>query len=105
MSAKQMIKSLLVLNPAKRCTVSQVLSCKWMEAEVETLILRDLTHTQDSIRKRLQPKDKVKLAVNTIIARNKFMSIAGMVGGTMNPAFVSLTLKHVLNSFFILQGV
>jgi serine/threonine protein kinase len=99
-SAKDMIRSLLVLNPAKRRTVAQVMSCKWMEAEDETLILNDLSRTQESIRKRiLQPKDKVKLAVTAIIARNKFMSIAGMVTGNTN-RFVSSKLE--IESWFYL---
>jgi calcium/calmodulin-dependent protein kinase I len=98
MSAKEMIRSLLVLNPAKRRTAADSLACKWMEAEDETLILKDLSLTQDAIRKRIQPKDKVKLAVTTIIARNKFMSIAGMVADNSN--FVSSKLE--IESWFLL---
>lgn len=77
--AKDMIGALLVSDPAKRITASQAMSCKWMEIEDEQLILRDLSMAQASIRKNQQPKEKFKLAVNAIIARNKFLSIVGMV--------------------------
>jgi serine/threonine protein kinase len=65
-SAKEMIASLLVVRPEKRISAEQALSCKWMEMEDEKLILRDLSVAQASIRKTLQPKDKVKMAVQTV---------------------------------------
>jgi hypothetical protein len=61
-----MIASLLVVRPEKRISAEQALSCKWMEMEDEKLILRDLSVAQASIRKTLQPKDKVKMAVQTV---------------------------------------
>lgn len=83
-SAKDMIAAMLVVNPAERISAAQALSCKWMEAEEEQLIAHDLTGAQDSIRKTLQPTGKVKMAVTAIIARNKFMSIAGMLDKDSN---------------------
>mmetsp|Transcript_45125 Transcript_45125/g.109828 ORF Transcript_45125/g.109828 Transcript_45125/m.109828 type:complete len:1253 (-) Transcript_45125:37-3795(-) len=83
-SAKDMITSMLVVNPAERISASQALSCKWMQAEDEQLIARDLSGTQESIRKTLQPTEKVKMAVTAIIARNKLMSIAGMLDKDSN---------------------
>jgi serine/threonine protein kinase len=86
-SAKAMIASMLVVNPDQRVSAAQALSCRWMEVEEEQLIVRDLTGAQESIRKTLQPTAKVKMAVTAIIARNKFMSIAGMFNKdpTVNP--------------------
>jgi serine/threonine protein kinase len=76
--AKDMIRSMLVVTPEERVSASHALACKWMEIEEEQLVVRDLTGAQESIRKTLQPTAKVKMAVTAIIARNKFMSIAGM---------------------------
>mmetsp|Transcript_44514 Transcript_44514/g.107258 ORF Transcript_44514/g.107258 Transcript_44514/m.107258 type:complete len:1230 (-) Transcript_44514:3643-7332(-) len=77
-SAKEMIRSLLVVNPKKRATASDALACEWMASEEEQLVLRDLSTVQSQINDKVEPKNKVKMAVQTIIARNKFMSIAGM---------------------------
>lgn len=86
-AAKDMIRSMLVVNPDERATAAQALSCQWMEVEEEQLVVRDLTGAQESIRKTLQPTAKVKMTVAAIIARNKFMSIAGMFNkdATVNP--------------------
>lgn len=65
-AAKEMISSMLVVKPERRATVQQALSCRWMEMEDETLIVKDLSRTQESIRKHLDPKLKVKAAVNTV---------------------------------------
>jgi calcium/calmodulin-dependent protein kinase I len=77
-SAKRMIQGMLLVDPKKRITLSKALSCKWMEMEEERLVLRDLSTAQNSIRETLKPVAKVKAAVNAILARNKFLSIAGM---------------------------
>lgn len=83
-SAKDMISSLLVVQPEKRMTAGLALSCDWMAADDEQLLLRDLSRAQNSIRTNMQPKTKVKMAVQAIIARNKFMSIAGMSNGEVS---------------------
>lgn len=77
-SAKRMISSMLLVDPRRRITVAEALSCKWMEMEEERLVLRDLSSAQNSIRNNLKPTAKVKAAVKAILARNKFLSIAGM---------------------------
>ena len=77
-SSKRMISAMLQVDPTKRITLSKALSCKWMEMEEERLVLRDLSTAQNSIRETLKPVAKVKAAVNAILARNKFLSIAGM---------------------------
>jgi len=78
-SAKEMISSMLIVEPSRRISASQALSCRWMEIEDETLIVKDLTRTQDSIRQTLDPSDKSSTIVKTFISRDKFTSIAGMV--------------------------
>ena len=65
-SAKDMISSMLVVNPENRVSASQALSCRWMEIEDENLIMKDLTRTQDSIRASLDESDKTKAALNTV---------------------------------------
>ena len=97
--AKDMIGALLVSDPAKRITASQAMSCKWMEIEDEQLILRDLSMAQASIRKNQQPKEKFKLAVNAIIARNKFLSIVGMVADSTTNFYVSSICLPDIASF------
>jgi len=77
-SAKNMIRSLLVVDAKKRYTAAEALSCPWMATEEEQLVLRDLSMAQDSIKGKMEPKTKVKMAVQAIIARNKFMSITGV---------------------------
>ena len=77
-SAKRMIETMLNVDPKQRITLSKALSCKWMEMEEERLVLRDLSMAQNSIRETLKPVAKVKAAVNAILARNKFLSIANM---------------------------
>jgi serine/threonine protein kinase len=95
-SAKQMIAAMLVVNPAERISAADALSCKWMEAEEEQLILRDLTGAQESIRKTLQPTEKVKMAVTAIIARNKLMSIAGMFDNSNgNPTYLQESMGMI----------
>lgn len=66
-SAKDMIRSMLVVKPEKRITAAQAMTCKWMQTDEEKLIVKDLSRTQDSIRKKLlAPKDRVKMAVTTV---------------------------------------
>jgi len=122
--AKEMIQSLLVVDPKQRISASQALGCQWMQMEDEKLILRDLSKTQASIRKTLGPTEKVKMAVATvstrevpflfvgemrftdcsfspqIIARNKFMSIAGMVNDAEERVslFIRTTICDTSNS-------
>ena len=77
-SAKMMIRTMLKVDPKERITLPKALSCKWMEMEEEQLVLRDLSIAQNSLRETIKPVAKVKAAVNAILARNKFLSIAGL---------------------------
>jgi serine/threonine protein kinase len=77
-SAKRMISRMLLVDPKERISLSKALACKWMETEEERLVLRDLSTAQNTIRRNQKPVAKVKAAVNAILARNKFLSIAGM---------------------------
>ena len=52
-TAKDMISSMLIVDPTKRASASQVLRCAWMGIEDENLIVKDLTKTQESIRRTL----------------------------------------------------
>lgn len=65
-SAKKMISSLLVVEPQKRVSAGMALSCEWMAAEEEQLVLRDLSIAQSSMKNKMQPKTKVKMAVQTV---------------------------------------
>lgn len=87
-SAKDMISSMLVVDPRGRISVAKALASKWMEMEEERLVLRDLSFAQKSIRKSLQPTSKVKAAVDSILDRNKFSSIASMFGNETDIASV-----------------
>jgi calcium/calmodulin-dependent protein kinase I len=73
-TAKKMISSLLVVDPAKRVTAADALSCEWMAAEEEQLVLRDLSLAQDSIKKHIEPKTKVKMAIQ-MVRKNWFCLI------------------------------
>jgi len=79
-SAKALIEGLLVVDPRDRMSAAEAMGCSWMEMADEQLIVSDLSVAQASIRENVGDKrNNVKTAVNTIIARNKFMSIAGMI--------------------------
>jgi serine/threonine protein kinase len=92
-SAKQMISSMLVVDPRNRITAAHALSCKWMETDEERLVLRDLSFAKNKLRTSLAPTTKVKAAVNAILARNKFLSIAGMFGND-DVTSISSPVRH-----------
>ncbi|KAL3945402.1 MAG: hypothetical protein SGBAC_000535 [Bacillariaceae sp.] len=64
-SAKDMIKSLLVVDTQQRATASDALSCEWMASEGEKLVLQDLSTVQSQMKDKLGAKNKVKMAVQT----------------------------------------
>ena len=68
-SAKEMISSMLVVNPERRITASEALSCRWMEMEDETLVVKDLSRTQASIQKSLDPRDQKVATVSLRVGR------------------------------------
>jgi len=68
-SAKELIKGLLTVDPAKRLTATQVLAHPWVKGkEAKTTQLPGMT-VQLSM---LQARRKLKRAVRTIMAVNKF---------------------------------
>lgn len=92
-SAKQMISSMLVVDPRNRITAAQALSCKWMETDEERLVLRDLSFAKNKLRTLEESTTKVKAAVNAILARNKFLSIAGMFSND-DTTSISSPVRH-----------
>lgn len=72
--AKDLIASLLHVNPEKRVTAEEALQSDWMMAEEETLTVNDLSSAQSQMRKAL-PVDKVRGAVKAIMATNKLTSL------------------------------
>ena len=72
--AKDLIASLLQVNPEKRLTAEEALQSDWMMAEEETLMVNDLSVAQSQIRKAM-PVDKVRGAVKAIMATNKLTSL------------------------------
>jgi len=92
--AKQMISHMLLVDPRQRITASVALSCKWMETDEERLVLRDLSLAQNSIRENMKPTKKVKAAVSAILARNKFLSIAGMFKSDDASISVATPVRH-----------
>ena len=65
-SAKNMIKSLLIVDPKKRATAAEALACEWMASEEEQLVLRDLSAVQSKMNEKFAAKNKVKMAVQTV---------------------------------------
>jgi len=83
--AKDLIASLLQVNPKKRRSAEEALQSDWMTAEEETLTVNDLSIAQNQIKKAL-PVEKLRGAVKAIIATNKITSLGesftcSLVGG------------------------
>jgi len=72
--AKQVVIALLKVDPNERITAEQVLQSGWMSVEEERLSVTDLSSAQDRIRRSL-PTDKLRSAVQAVIATNKFSSL------------------------------
>lgn len=87
-AAKEMISSMLVVKPERRVTAGEALSCRWMEMEDETLIVKDLTRTQDSIRKTLDPKGKVKAVVKAVCILQQWKAANNETSQTHNLVFI-----------------
>ncbi len=72
--AKDMISSLLTVNPARRLTADEALKHKWILLEDEKLASVDLGTNLIEFRK-FNGKRKLRAAVKTIIASNKLASL------------------------------
>ena len=78
--AKDLIRSLIVLDPNGRMSASDAMGCSWMQMDDEQLVVSDLSNAQASIRLNVvgqhsqsqqpqvqkSPWHKVKAAVNTV---------------------------------------
>lgn len=63
--AKNLVSSLLTVNPDNRMTAEEALTCDWMVAEEETLTVKDLSIAQSTIKKSL-PVEKLRGAVKAV---------------------------------------
>jgi serine/threonine protein kinase len=96
--AKDLIASLLQVNPEKRSSAEEALQSNWMTAEEETLIVNDLSIAQKQIRKAL-PVEKLRGAVKAIIATNKITWLGETFTGSLvevqalNEVFMGKYLK------------
>lgn len=72
--AKDLIRSLLVVNPAKRSSAKKVLVDKWIKEEDEELAKQDLEVNLKALKK-FNAKRKMKAAIQTVIATNKLTSL------------------------------
>ena len=72
--AKNLVSSLLQVNPERRITAEEALQNEWMTADEETLTIKDLSVAQKGIRKSF-PVEKVRVVVKAIVAANKLTSL------------------------------
>jgi calcium/calmodulin-dependent protein kinase (CaM kinase) II/calcium/calmodulin-dependent protein kinase I len=71
-NAKDLIRSLLTVNPRKRLTAEKALQHSWMTVDEELLASTDLGVNLHEL-KRYNAKRKFKAAVKTVIATQKLM--------------------------------
>uniref|UniRef100_A0A7S3L7C7 non-specific serine/threonine protein kinase n=1 Tax=Amphora coffeiformis TaxID=265554 RepID=A0A7S3L7C7_9STRA len=72
--AKNLIKSLLTVDPNKRANAPKILESRWMSAEDDYLMSQDLGLNLQEF-KRFNAKRKLRAAVSTIIATQKLTSL------------------------------
>jgi serine/threonine protein kinase len=65
MPAKDLIRSLLQVNPEKRISAERALQCGWMIIDEEMLTDKDLSVAQSAIKKML-PGDKLRGMVKAV---------------------------------------
>merc|ERR1712176_1298516 len=68
--ARNLIKSLLCVDPKKRLTAQQALENPWIRGDADSLAKNDLGKNLQSL-KRFNAKRKFKAAVSTVVAVNK----------------------------------
>lgn len=73
--AKDLISSLLTVNPTDRLSASQVLNNKWICGDKNKLMEKDLTVPNFAKLKKFNAIRKVKAAIKSVIAVNKFTSL------------------------------
>jgi calcium/calmodulin-dependent protein kinase (CaM kinase) II/calcium/calmodulin-dependent protein kinase I len=72
--AKDLITSLLTVNPTKRKSAPLALEAKWFQAEDDKLLSQDLMVNLEKFR-NFNAKRKLRAAVSTIIATQKLTSL------------------------------
>ena len=76
--AKELISSLLTVNPKQRLTAKKGLKNKWIRLDDASLAKRDLGQNLQEFR-RFTAKRKFKAAVSAVIAANKLNALAEMM--------------------------
>ena len=71
--AKNLVSSLLQVNPEERITAEEALQNEWMTVDEETLTIKNLSVAQERIRRT--PVEKVRGVVNAIVGANKLTSL------------------------------
>ena len=74
--AKNLISSMLTVDPQARITAEEALSSPWIQADDATLN-SDLSSNMKDLKDLRAAKAKFKGVVNTIIATNKLQSLGG----------------------------
>jgi len=77
-AAKDMIRRLLCVDAAKRCSAEEALQHPWIALSEEELISRDLKANQIALRRYLQ-KRKLKRVYNAVIATNRMKMLIGSI--------------------------
>jgi len=72
--AKDLISSLLTVQPSKRITADQALQHRWMLQDARVLSTQDLGNNLSELRK-YNAKKKFKSAINAVIITNKLTSL------------------------------
>lgn len=72
--AKDLIRSLLTVDPTKRSTAGKVLEHKWVKGSDEVLVKYNLGPNLEEFRK-FNAKRKMKAAIKAVIATNKLTSL------------------------------
>jgi len=72
--AKDLVSSLLQVNPEIRITAEEALQNEWMTADGETLTIKDLSTAQKKMERSL-PVEKLRGAVKAVVMANKLTSL------------------------------
>ena len=65
-AAKDLITSMLQVRPERRITAGEALSCRWMEVDEESLMLTDLSSTQQKLGEKMPIAGKMKTAFHAV---------------------------------------